>query len=278
VIRCNQDRANSRTPVTTYLEISVPKGASVEATGIRGDFDISTIHGDVDLTSENAGVRLEDIGGNAKVETRRSDLIRCVNVAGTVDLRGHGEDVELTKIAGQVTINGDYTGTISLHDLAKPVRVEDMRTQLEIQQVPGEVRLDRGSLSLQNIVGPVRLSTHATDVQVDGVTNDVSMEIDKGDVELRPAHLPLGKLNIRTRSGNIEVALPESAGFALNANTDRGEIDNEFGDSLRQQMQGRGARLEGSVGSGPEVVLNTGRGSITVRKATTEPAARTKAA
>jgi DUF4097 and DUF4098 domain-containing protein YvlB len=177
-----------------------------------------------------------------------------------------------------VTINGDYTGTISLHELAKPVRVEDMRTQLEIQQVPGEVRLDRGSLSLQNIVGPVRLNTHATDVQVDGVSNDVSMSIDKGDVEFRPAHLPLGKLNIRTRSGNIELALPESAGFALNANTDRGEIDNEFGDALRQQTEGRGARLQGNVSSGPEVVLTTGRGNITVRKATVETPQSTKAA
>jgi DUF4097 and DUF4098 domain-containing protein YvlB len=278
IVRCNQDRANSRTPVTTYLEISVPKGASVEGTGVRGDFDISTISGDVDLSSENAGVRFEDIGGNAKVETRRSDLIRCVNVKGTVDLRGHGEDVELTKIAGQVTINGDYTGTVSLHELAKPVRVQDMRTQLEIQQVPGEVRLDRGSLSLQNVIGPVRLSTHATDVQVDGVSNDVTMEIDKGDVELKPARLPLGKMNIRTRSGNIEVALPQSAGFALNANTDRGEIDNEFGEGLKQQMQGRGARLEGNVGTGPDVVLTTGRGSITIRKATAEPAPGTKAA
>jgi DUF4097 and DUF4098 domain-containing protein YvlB len=278
VIRCNQDKADTRTPVTTYLDITVPKGASVEATGTRGDFEISAINGDVDLSSENAGVRLQDLGGNAKIETRRSDLIRCVNVNGAVDLRGHGEDVELTKIAGQVTINGDYTGTISLRELAKPVRVADMRTQLELQQVPGEVRLERGSLSLQNVVGPLKLNTHATDVQLDGVSNDVSMEIDKGDVELRPGRLPLGKMTIRTRSGNIEMALPESARFALNATTDRGEIDNEFGDGLREQTQGRGARCEGSIGNGPEVRLGTGRGNITIRKATIESAGNTKAA
>jgi DUF4097 and DUF4098 domain-containing protein YvlB len=278
VIRCNQEKADPRTPVTTYLDITVPRGASIEATGTRGDFDISGLNGDVDLSSENAGVRLQDLGGNAKVETRRSDLIRCVNVKGAVDLRGHGEDVDLTKIAGQVTIHGDYSGTISLHDLAKPVHVEDMRTQLEIQQIPGEVRLDRGSLSLQNIVGPVKLTTHATDVELDGVSNDVSMDIDKGDVELRPAHLPLGKMTIRTRSGNIEVALPETATFALSATTDRGEIDNEFGDPLKGQTDGHGARLQGTVGTGPDVQLSTGRGSITVRKTNVESVSGTKAA
>ncbi len=278
IIRCNQDRADARTPVTTYLDITVPKGASVEATGTYGDFDISGISGDVDVSSENAGVRFEDLGGSAKVETRRSDLIRCVNVKGAVDLRGHGEDVELTNITGPVTINGDYTGTVSLRQLAKPVRVSDIRTQLEIQQVPGEVRLERGSLSLQNIVGPLQLTTHATDVELNGVSNEVSMDVDKGDIELRPAHLPLGKMTIHTRSGNIEVALPESAGFALNAYTERGEIDNEFGDQLREETQGHGARLQGTIGNGPEVVLTTGRGTITVRKANAEPVPAAKAA
>ncbi|HZS53137.1 MAG TPA: hypothetical protein VFA65_01940, partial [Bryobacteraceae bacterium] len=207
IIRCNQEKADTRTPVTTYLDITMPKGASVEATGVYGDFDISAITGDVDLSSENAGVRLQDLGGGVKIETRRSDLIRCVNVSGPVDLRGHGEDVELTKIAGQVTINGDYTGTVSLRDLAKPVRIEDLHTQLEIQQVTGEVRLERGSLSLQNVVGPVKLNTHATDVTLDGVSNELSMDVDKGDIEVRPGRLPLGKMTIHARSGNIEVAL-----------------------------------------------------------------------
>jgi DUF4097 and DUF4098 domain-containing protein YvlB len=278
VIRCNQDRADARTPVSTFLDITVPKGASVEATGTRGDFDVSGLSGDVDISSENAGVRLQDVGGSVKVDTRASDLVRCVNVIGTVDLRGHGDDVELTKIAGQVTISGDYTGTVTMHDLAKPVRVQDMRTQLEIQQIPGEVRLERGSLDLQNVVGPLKLNTHDTDVELDGVLNDVNMTIDKGDVEIRPARVPLGKMNIRTRSGNIEVALPESAHFALNASTDHGEIDNEYGDSLTQQIQGRGANLRGTVGNGPDVVLNTGRGSITVRKMNAEQAGPTKAA
>jgi DUF4097 and DUF4098 domain-containing protein YvlB len=213
-----------------------------------------------------------------KVETRRSDLIRGVNVKGTVDLRGRGEDVELTNISGQVTINGDYTGTVSLRELAKPARIEDMRTQLEVQQVPGEVRLDRGSLSLQNVIGPMKLSTHATDVQLDGVSNDVSMDVDKGDIEIRPGRLPIGKMTIRTRSGNIELALPQSANFALSANTDRGEVDNQFGDALKEQTQGHGARLQGNVGNGPDVTLTSGRGNITVRKANLETVAATKAA
>ncbi len=270
IIRCNQDKAGIRTPVTTDLDLSVPRGASVEATGTLGDFDVSSLAGDVDLSSENAGMRLQDIGANVKIDTRRSDLVRCTNVTGTIDLRGRGTDVELTKIVGQVSINGDYTGTLSLRDVAKPVRLENMRTQLEVEQVPGEIRLDRGSLNAQNVVGPVKLTTRSTDVTLDGFTNGLELTVDKGDVDLRPGRLPLGRMVVHTRSGNIELALPQTATFALTASTDHGEIDNEFGEALKEQTDGRGARIEGAVGSGPNLNLVTGRGSITVRKANGE--------
>ena len=97
-IRCNQDKAGSRTPVTTNLDISLPKGSTVNAAGTLGDIDISSLAGDVEVNSDNAGVRLQDIDGNVKVDTRKSDLVRCTGIKGTVDLRGHGTDVELAKI------------------------------------------------------------------------------------------------------------------------------------------------------------------------------------
>lgn len=274
VIRCNQDKADSRTPVTTDLEISVPKGASVEVTGQSGDFDISSISGDVDISTDDGGVRLQDIGGNVKIDTRRSDLIRCENVNGNVDLRGHGDDVELTKIAGQVTVNGDYTGNVSLRDLAKAVRVESMRTELNVERVPGQIQLERGSLNVQNVVGPVRLTTRATDVSLDGFSNGLDLTVDKGDVDLRPGPAPLGKITVHTRSGDIELALPQSAQFAITASTDHGQIDNEFGEPLKEHTEGSGARLEGNIGAGPDLNLTTDRGTITVRKATAEAATK----
>lgn len=272
IIRCNQDKAGVHAPVTTDLELSVPKNASVEGAGIYGDFDISGLAGNVELHSDNAGVRLEDIGGDVKIDTRRSDLVRCTNMSGSIDLRGKGEDVELTKIAGQVTIEGEYNGTVSLRDLAQPLHVQNMKTQLDVQQVLGEIRLDRGSLDAENVAGPVKLVTRATDVTFGGFTNALDLAVDKGDIDLKPGHVPLGNMMVHTRSGNIELAVPQSAGFAISASTGHGEIDNEFGEALKERTEGRGAKLEGSVGSGPELKLATDRGAITIRKAAAEAA------
>ncbi|MGI8960291.1 MAG: DUF4097 family beta strand repeat-containing protein [Bryobacteraceae bacterium] len=269
-IRCNQTKSGARAPITTDLDISVPKGASIEATGTAGDFDVSSLSGNVDISSDNGGIRLQDVDGNVKVDTRRSDLVRCSNVQGAVTLRGHGSDVDLEKIAGQVTINGEYNGTVSLRDVAKPVRIENMRTEMDVQQIAGEMRLDRGSLNVQNVVGPLKLTTHATDVSVDGFNDGLDLTVDKGDIDLKPARIPLGRMMVHTRSGNIELALPQSATFSLTASTDRGEIENEFGEALKQRTQGRGARLEGAIGTGPNLSLTTDRGSITVRKSNGE--------
>jgi DUF4097 and DUF4098 domain-containing protein YvlB len=266
VVRAHQDRADSRSRVTANLELSVPRGASVEATGTGGDFDISGLTGDVDLSSSSAGVRLQDIGGNVKIDTRRSDLIRCINVKGTVDLRGHGSDVELQKVAGQVSVNGDYTGSVSLRELAMPVRLASMRTQLDVQRVPGEIHLERGSLNARNVIGPVKVTAHSTDITLNGFTEGLDLTVDRGDIELRPQNVPLGRIAVHARSGNIEMALPVAAKFALNAATGNGEIDNQFGDGLTERSEGRGAKLDGSVGDGPDVSLITQHGNITVRK------------
>lgn len=270
IIRCNQGKAGSRFQVTTDLDVSLPRGASVVGTGQSGDFDVTGLAGDVDLTSANGEMHLQDIGGNVKTETSRSDLVRCSNVTGTVVVRGRGSDVDLSKIGGEVTVHGDFSGTVSFHAVAKSVRMQSMRTELDMQAVPGSVTVARGSLEARDIVGPVKISTHATDVTLNGFSEPLDLSVDKGDVELRPGKLPLSRMVVRARSGDIELALPANAGFVLSASTDHGEIENDFGDRLSAHEQGSGAKLDGSVGSGPDVSVTTDRGTITVRKSTAD--------
>ena len=70
IVRTNQDRVSDRTQVSDDLEITIPAGASVEAHGRYGDFDIQNVNGSLDINSDNAGVRLENIGGNVRIDLR----------------------------------------------------------------------------------------------------------------------------------------------------------------------------------------------------------------
>ena len=90
IVRCNQERADSRHRITSKLEIVAPRGASIDARGRVGDFDIRDINGMVEIYSENAGVRLDNLGGNVRIDTRRSDIIRAIHIKGNVETQGPG--------------------------------------------------------------------------------------------------------------------------------------------------------------------------------------------
>jgi len=270
VIRTNQERTNQDRRVSSDLEITVPRGASIEARGRYGDFEISDINGRVDINSDNAGVRLQNITGDIRTDLRRSDIIRAVNVKGNCELKSaRGQQIEVENVDGQVTVNGEFSGEIEFRGVTKPVRFESSATDVRVQRVPGSLRFALGSLTAENLIGPVQVSTRRSkDVQITDFTEEVTINVERGDIELRQTRLPVGKIDVKTRSGNVELALPASAKFQMSAVTDRGEIENDFGGGLTLDPSGQGSSLKGAVaGGGAAIAINTHRGQITVRKA-----------
>jgi DUF4097 and DUF4098 domain-containing protein YvlB len=269
IVRTNQDKVNDRVQPNAELEISVPEGSSIEAHGRYGDFDIQNINGNVNINSDNAGVRLENLGGNVQIDTRASDTIRAVNVKGNVELKGRGEDVELQNITGLVTATGVYVGEIQLSNLAQPLRWEDSTTSVSFEKLPGHIRVTRGEATGNNIIGPIRIRARSSDVQLSEFTQSLDLTLDRGDIDLKPGR-NLPKMEVHTRSGDITLALPQGAKFDLRASTSHGDADDEYGEPLREQEAGHGNTIAGSTGGGPQLRLETGRGSVTVRKASGE--------
>ncbi len=247
-LRANQDRFSGPQRISAELEITVPKGASIEAHGRNGDFDINNIDGSVDINSDNSGVRLENIGGEVRVELRRSDIVRAINVKGPVEVKGRGDDIDLENILGQVTINGAYTGSIQLRNLAKEVRYTGTQTELEIAQLPGEVRSTRGDFVGNKLIGPIRLTGRSRDVRISNFTNSLDLTIERGDITLMPGSVPLARMDIHSKSGDLELAMPPSAKFDLTATTSRGELSNEFGSPLSTDSSGHGGTIRGGNG------------------------------
>jgi DUF4097 and DUF4098 domain-containing protein YvlB len=130
------------------------------------------------------------------------------------------------------------------------------------------MRVTLGNLNASDLTGPVRMtSTRSWDVSLTNFTNSVDINLSGGDVDLRPGLLPLAKMDVRSRSGHIELALPQSAKFDLTATSTRGSVDNEFGAPLKLEPTGRrGATLRGSNG-GPSVNISTESGQVLVRSA-----------
>lgn len=265
IVRTNQDKVSDRVQPNADLDIFVPEGSSIEAHGRYGDFDIQGVNGNVNIDSDNAGVRLENIGGNVQIDTRASDTIRAVDVKGSVQLKGHGDDLELQNIGGPVNVSALYVGEVQLTNLAQPVHWEDSLVSGSFEKLPGQVRVTRGDWTGNNIIGPIRMRAHSSDVQMSNFTQSLDLTLDRGDIDLKPGK-SVPRMEVHTHSGDIDLALPAGAKFDLRASTDHGDASNDYGEPLREDSSGHGATITGSTGSGPEIHLDTGRGSITVSK------------
>jgi hypothetical protein len=266
VVRTNQEKVTHARRISSDLEVSVPRTAAIEGRGSTGDYDVTDVGGSVDIASGNAGVRLANIGGNTKVDLQRSDIVRAVDVKGDVDIEGRGSDVELENIAGQVTVNGSYSGTMQFKNLAKPLHLESRNTDLQVEKVAGTLTMDLGELNATNLIGPVRVVTKSKDIHIEDFTQSLELETERGDIDLKPGKVPLAQIDARSRSGNIELELPDAAKFEIRATTSRGEAQNEYGAPLQSATEGEGGTVKGKVGNGAVITITTDRGAVTVKK------------
>ena len=168
-----------------------------------------------------------------------------------------------------MTVSGTYVGQVQLRNLTQPLRCETGQTSLDLEKLPGQVQMSLGEVTANNMIGPVRINGRSRDVQLSNFTQSLDLTLDRGDIDLRPGKT-VPKMEVHTRSGDIELALPAGAKFDLSASTARGDADNDYGDPLRVEDSGRGQTISGSTGGGPELRLDTGRGSISVRKASAD--------
>jgi DUF4097 and DUF4098 domain-containing protein YvlB len=266
-VRTNQEGWSGDERISAEVDVTVPKGVTLECAGRYGDFDITDMRGPVTVKSSNAGVRLQNITGPALVDVQRSDIVKAVNMKGDVELRGGGSDVEFENIEGQVTVNFAYTGEVQFRHLAKPLKFRSKTvSSLSMERIPGQVRMSRGDIEADNIVNP-RIDAESKDVRLTGYSGSAEVRLTRrGDIRLTPGRGVLGAIDARTASGEIELALPDKAGFTLSAKVDRGSVENDYGAPLMDDSSGRGGRITGTTGAGPSLQLESERGKIRVRK------------
>jgi len=278
VIRTNQDRITGDERISTDIDVTVPKTVRVEIRGRNGDLEISDVAGPVDISSDSATVRLQNIAANVRLDLGKSDLVRAGGIKGNIEMQGgRGRDIELDTVGGEITINGSYSGDLQFRNCARPIRFQSGQTDLRVEKVPGEIHLDLGEFSGSNLVGPIRFSSsRSRDVQIEQFTQSLELSLERGDITLRPYGSPLPKIDARTRAGQIDLMLPESAKFELKATTNRGDINNDYGPVLKTEFENdrhpqQGGTIVGSVGQGPPITLITDRGTVTVRKDSGQP-------
>ncbi|MCS7314075.1 MAG: DUF4097 domain-containing protein [Bryobacteraceae bacterium] len=275
VLRTNLDRVASDLAASAHIEVVVPRGTAVEVRSRNADLEASSL-ASLEFSSESGSARARNISGPVRFILGRAALISLVEATGPVEIAvRRGRDLEVEAVKGAVTLEGYYSGDLRLASLGGPLRFQNVQTTLKLQKLPGRIQMDLGDLTGVRLEGPVHFSSsRACDVQLDEFAQGAEISVDSGDIRLRPAPSALGPIHARTRSGDIELALPEQAAFQLRARTARGTIFNHFGPLLRETSEGERASVLTGGTTGHPMHLETMRGSITVRKDTVAPPSR----
>ena len=252
--------------VQADMDIFVPRDAAIEVASKRGDLSINGRKADVRLTVQRGDIALNEITGNMKINLDKGS-IRATSVSGDVDIEGRVDDVTLEDVKGAVKLNGDFFNDIRLSKIEKAVEFKSARSDVTLASVPGDLQISGDSLRATDASGPMRLVTRSKEIHLEGVTGDIQVDNANGDIEIHPADkLPMGKMNLSGKRGDISLTIPANAGFQLDATTRKGDITTDFG-SLKIDSSSGGSHATGTVGNGAaKLQISADTGDIRINK------------
>lgn len=235
------------------------EGTSFPSQGLKG-VDIQ-VNGDVDILLDDdpeGGIVLD--GDVENLETRVSDdgvlSIRQGNTATSsfFFLRGLASaDVRLTlprrfwdfiqisTVSGDVDVDiGLEIGQLSIKTASGDAQLNDVEfQQLIFHSASGD--LDAGGLSGHSVLaetasGDIQLTgrfdavqakTASGEIELEGSARQLRCGTASGDVDVRVDQMPQS-LELSSKSGDCEIAMPAGEGFTLQFSTVSGELDSDF--------------------------------------------------
>lgn len=247
------------------LVLRVPKSFSTEITSDYGDVTLDELTGDQTLATRRGDVRVVNVEGLVRARTSRGS-VTARGVRGNVEIEGRGRDIEVAGITGTVVVNGDFSGSLQLRDIAQTLRFKSSRTELNVQQLAGRLDMEVGWLEADDIEGPFDLNTRQKDITLSNFKHSVRIRNANGDVRLRTDTPPRQPVEVELSKGGIELIVPQNSSFQVDARSEHGDVECEFtGPELKVSREGRVPTLAGSVGKdGPAIRLNTSYGTIRV--------------
>jgi DUF4097 and DUF4098 domain-containing protein YvlB len=260
-LNANTQGAGERS-VTTDLDVSVPRKVPVVISTRHGDVSVLGRDGDVEIASQHGDVAASDV--NAKVSLNLSGgSARVSNISGDVSVQGRADDISLADVKGAAHLNGEFD-SIKLGKVTGVVGFKSARTDMEFSRLNGDLDMDSGDLRANDLIGPFRLLTRSKDVRLNGVDGDVRLENENGAVEIHMSRL--GNMQLSNRNSDVQIYIPDKAGFQLDAHSRGGEIESDF-NALKIDNGNDQASASGTVGTGgPHLVISNEHGGIELRK------------
>lgn len=240
---------------------------------IGGDVD------DLDVRAENGVLTIRQ-GGTASrgfflrrgmcladvvltLPRRPWDAIRLTSTASgdvDVELKEPVNALEVRTVSGEVGVELDRCGKLTVNTVSGDVDLTvGQAGAAEVGTVSGDVELggDFSSLALSSTSGDLRARS--------GVPCAVNCSSISGDVELELDALPPA-LEVSTRSGDVEISIPDAGPFGLDFITASGECTSAFFEGTLSGRHGTFQYRGGPEAGGPVYHIRTASGDCELNR------------
>lgn len=185
------------------------------------------------ITSSNGGVRVEDIQGDARLETSNA-TIRFNRIQGRLEARTSNGGIEGDSVTGDAVARSSNGG----------------------------IRLDRIAGGIEARTSNAGIHVRVTKPKPNG---RLIFESSNGSIELELEDLENNEVQASTNNSSITLRMPASTKARLRASTSNSSISSDF-DITTHGTLGKN-HLEGDLnGGGPLIDLHTQNGSIRIQK------------
>ncbi|MBI2423075.1 MAG: DUF4097 family beta strand repeat protein [Candidatus Hydrogenedentes bacterium] len=237
--------------ITAHIRVRMPSqgnltvkavSAKVEVTGIGGDLDIETTSGKVLLAGNCRTLEVETVSGGIESQCN-AETLKLEAVSGGIQNLGGADEVSLETVSGKITHVG-RAGQMKAMTVSGGIDAQGAIGDLVGETVSGKVAiagLER-SISFSTVSGGMNIAANTPE--------DVSLETISGTITYNGSLDEDGELEVDSRSGGLNLTLPETLNATYELSTFSGSIRNDFGPRPVRAEFGPGVSLRFVMGTG----------------------------
>ena len=221
----------------------------------------------------NVGCRQTDAKYDVRIPKRfemalRTDggAISVSDISGNLNAHTSGGSMTFARLEG--TLGGETSGGfIETEDCRGPIDIETSGGHIKVAQGKGSLnaRTSGGHIEVRNFSGDTEVRTSGGDLDLEKISGKLVGKTSGGSI--RAAIPVVGDVKLETSAGNIDLSVPPSAAFAIDANTRVGQVVSRLPiqtSDVRQEYPRE--HLRGTLnGGGKSVLLQTSAGNITIK-------------
>ena len=267
-----------------HEEAMVPVGSSIEIMNLFGDVEVRPSDSDRVLLDVKKTIRaatkdeaerlskdftfsISNEGDRYRIASNRDAVRRSPSLPVRVLLpRQRYKSSLVVRVPKESRLHiNNRNGKVQVSDLRGSQDVTDRFGEVDVRGITGDVNVANsfGRIIVENIQGAASIMGRNNSIDIQHIEGDLKINSSFENVDIRD---PKGSVDVSARFGNVTIGLPSNSSFRVNAHTEFGQIESDFG-GLQTNRKNFETSMSGEVGqAGPQINISARHGNIRLLK------------